>query len=42
MTAQAPQFLADQLTLSQPAGGGAHFPHPVLRAPGFSDIATAL
>ena len=25
------QFLADQLTLSQP--GGAHSPHPVLRAP---------
>ena len=24
------QFLADQLTLSQPAG--AHYPHPVLRA----------
>ena len=29
--AQAPQFLVDQLTLSQP--GGAHSPHPVLRAP---------
>ena len=29
--AQAPKFLADQLTLSQP--GGAHSPHPVLRAP---------
>ena len=26
-----PHFLADQLTLSQP--GGAHYPHPVLRAP---------
>ena len=26
-----PQFLADQLTLSKP--GGAHSPHPVLRAP---------
>ena len=26
-----PQFLADQLTLSQP--GGAHYPHPVLQAP---------
>ena len=26
-----PQFLADQLTLSQP--GGAHYPHPVLHAP---------
>ena len=26
--AQAPQFLADQLTLSQP-----HYPHPVLQAP---------
>ena len=25
-----PHFLADQLTLSQP--GGAHYPHPVLRA----------
>ena len=25
-----PQFLADWLTLSQPAG--AHYPHPVLRA----------
>ena len=25
-----PQFLTDQLTLSQP---GAHYPHPVLRAP---------
>ena len=29
--AQAPQFLADQLTLSQPEG--AHSPHPVLRVP---------
>ena len=29
--ARAPHFLADQLTLSQP--GGAHYPHPVLRAP---------
>ena len=39
--AQAPQFLADQLTLSHP--GGAHYPHPVLQAPpGFSDLATAL
>ena len=28
--ALAPQFLADQFTLSQP--GGAHSPHPVLRA----------
>ena len=38
---QPPQFLADQLTLSQP--GGAHYPHPVLQAPpGFSDLATAL
>ena len=27
-----PQFLADQLTLSQP-GGGAHSPHTVLQAP---------
>ena len=35
-----PQFLADQLTLSQPEG--AHYPHPVLQAPGFSDLATAL
>ena len=37
-----PHFLADQLTLFQP--GGAHYPHPVLRAPPlrFSDIATAL
>ena len=26
-----PHFLSDQLTLSQP--GGAHYPHPVLRAP---------
>ena len=26
-----PHFLADQLTLSQP--GGAHYPHPALRAP---------
>ena len=26
-----PQFLVDQLTLSQP--GGAHYPHPVLLAP---------
>ena len=26
-----PQFLADQLILSQP--GGAHYPHPVLQAP---------
>ena len=35
------QFLADQLTLSQP--GGAHYPHPVLQAPPrFSDLATAL
>ena len=35
------QFLADQLTLSQP--GGVHYPHPVFRAPpGFSDLATAL
>ena len=25
-----PHFLADQLTLSQP--GGAHYPHPVVRA----------
>ena len=29
--AQDPQFLAHQLTLSQP--GGAHSPHPLLRAP---------
>ena len=29
--ARAPHLLADQLTLSQP--GGAHYPHPVLRAP---------
>ena len=29
--AYAPQFLADQLTLSRP--GGAHYPHPVLHAP---------
>ena len=29
--ARAPHFLSDQLTLSQP--GGAHYPHPVLRAP---------
>ena len=29
--AKAPQFLADQLTLSRP--GGAHYPHPVLHAP---------
>ena len=28
---QPPQFLADQLTLSQP--GGTHYPHPVLPAP---------
>ena len=28
--ARAPHFLADQLTLSQP--GGAHYPHPVVRA----------
>ena len=28
---QPPQFLADQLTLSQP--GGVHYPHPVLQAP---------
>ena len=36
-------FLSDQLTLSQP-GGGAHYPHPVLRAPPprFSDLVTAL
>ena len=27
-----PHFLADQLTLSQP--GGAHYPHPLLLAPG--------
>ena len=26
-----PQFLTDQLTLLQP--GGAHYPHPVLKAP---------
>ena len=29
--AGGPHFLEDQLTLSQP--GGAHYPHPVLRAP---------
>ena len=29
--ARSPHFLADQLTLSQPVG--AHYPHPVLRAP---------
>ena len=34
---QPPQFLADQLTLSQP--GGAHYPHLVLRAPpGFQTL----
>ena len=33
-------FLADQLTLSQLEG--AHYPHPVLHAPRFSDLATAL
>ena len=39
--ALAAQFLADQLTLSQP--GGPHYPHPVLCAPPrFSDLATAL
>ena len=30
--ASAPQFLADQLTLSQPGGGG-HYPHTALQAP---------
>ena len=29
--ALAPQYLADQLTLSRP--GGTHYPHPVLLAP---------
>ena len=39
---QAPQFLADQLTLSQP--GGQIMPTTVIQAPphGFSDLATAL
>ena len=38
----APQYLADQLTLSR--SGGTHYPHAVLLAPppGFSDFATAL
>ena len=37
----SPQFLTDQLTLSQ--SRGAHYPQPVLQVPpGFSDLATAL
>ena len=36
-----PQFLADQLTLSQP--GGAHYAHHITKChPGFSDLATGL
>ena len=35
-----PHFLTDQLTLSQP--GEAHYTHPVLCSPVFSDLATAL
>ena len=39
--ASAPQFLAKQLTLSQP--GGQIMPTTVIQAPpGFSDLATAL
>ena len=32
LQAGLPQFLVDQLTLSQP-GGGAHYSHQVLQAP---------
>jgi hypothetical protein len=35
-----PQFLAEQLTLSQP--GGADYTHHSTCPPGFSDLATAL
>ena len=39
--AVAPQFLAEQLTLSQP--GGADYAHHSITSPhGFSDLATAL
>ena len=38
--ALAPQFLAKQLTLSQP--GGQIIPTTILPAPGFSDLATGL
>ena len=38
-----PQFLADQLTLSQPRGGGADYAHHITkRIPRFSDLPTAL
>ena len=36
----APQFLAKQLTLSQP--GGQIMPTTVMQAPGFSDLATLI
>ena len=37
-----PHFLADQLTLSQPGGGGTLSPPSITCHPGFSDLATAL
>ena len=38
---QPPQFLTDQLTLSQP-GGADYAHHSTTSPPGFSDLATAL
>ena len=40
--AVAPQFLAKQLTLSQPGGGADYAHHSNPSRPGFSDLATAL
>ena len=39
--AVAPQFLAEQLTLSQP-GGADYAHHSTTSPPGFSDLATSL
>ena len=39
--AVAPQFLAEQLTLSQP-GGADYAHHSTMSPPGFSGLATAL
>ena len=39
---QPPQYLTDQLTLSQPGGGADYAHHSTISPPGFSDLATGL